>query len=181
MTLGRKWANSLENGGALVLINPYSSVAESLEANTDRQQKKHGRIRVVLADDHSGVRSGIRFLLEREAGITVVGESRDGLGAMQLVQKLHPDILLLDIEMPGINGIEVAKRLREQASNVQILVLSSYDQREYILEMLNLGAAGYLVKDEAPELLVEAVKGISRGETGWFSNRVKRRIASRVQ
>ena len=83
--------------------------------------------------------------------------------------------------MPGMNGIQVAKRLREQASNVQILVLSSYDQREYILEMLELGAAGYLIKDEAPELLVEAVKGISRGETGWFSSRVKRRIANRVQ
>ncbi|MBX3000255.1 MAG: response regulator transcription factor [Caldilineaceae bacterium] len=164
-----------------VSISSYSPVADSLEVNMNIQQKKRGRIRVVLADDHSGVRSGIRFLLEREPGITVVGESTDGVEAMQLVEKLHPDILLLDIEMPGLNGIEVAKRLREQASNVQILALSSYDQREYILEMLELGAAGYLVKDEAPELLVEAVKGISRGETGWYSSRVKRRITNRIQ
>jgi DNA-binding NarL/FixJ family response regulator len=164
-----------------VLISPYSSAANSLEMNMDVQRKKRDRIRVVLADDHPGIRSGIRYLLEREPGITVVGESTDGHEAMQLVQKLHPDILLLDIEMPGLNGIEVAKQLREQASNVQILALSSYDQREYILEMLDLGAAGYLIKDEAPELLVEAVKGISRGETGWFSSRVKRRIANRVQ
>jgi DNA-binding NarL/FixJ family response regulator len=163
-----------------VLISPYSSVADSLEVNMDIHKPKRDRIRVVLADDHSGVRSGIRFLLEREPGITVVGEGTNGLEAMQLVEKLHPDILLLDIEMPGLNGIEVAKQLREQASNVQILALSSYDQSEYILEMLDLGAAGYLVKDEAPELLVEAVKGISRGETGWFSRRVKRRIANRI-
>jgi DNA-binding NarL/FixJ family response regulator len=133
-------------------------------------------VRVVLADDHSGVRSGIRYLLEREPEITVVGETTDGLGAIQLVERLSPDILLLDVEMPGMNGIEVARHLKAKDSAVRIIALSSYDQREYILEMLDNGAAGYLVKDEAPELLVDAVIGVSRGETGWFSNRAKQRV-----
>lgn len=133
-------------------------------------------MRVVLADDHPGVRSGIRYLLEREPEISVVGETTDGQGAIQLVERLQPDILLLDVEMPGMNGIEVARRLKSEDSSVRIIALSSYDQREYILEMLDCGAAGYLVKDEAPEMLIDAVLGVSRGETGWFSKRVRRRV-----
>ncbi len=143
---------------------------------TNNQTDHRDAIRVILADDHSGIRSGIRHLLERQPDILVIGESKDGIEALQLTEKLDPDILLLDVEMPGMTGIEVAKQLKEQAPHVRILALSSYDQREYILEMLDCGAAGYLVKDEAPELLIDAVLGISRGETGWFSSRVKSRI-----
>lgn len=135
-------------------------------------------IRVILADDHSGVRSGIRHLLERQPDITVIGEGADGVEALQLAEKLSPDILLLDVEMPGMTGIEVAKHLKERASNIRILALSSYDQREYILQMLDNGASGYLVKDEAPELLIDAVLGVSRGETGWFSSRARSRVTN---
>jgi DNA-binding NarL/FixJ family response regulator len=151
--------------------NGYSFNVTMTKAGND-----HDLIRVVLADDHSGVRSGIRHLLEREPDISVIGETTDGIEALELAELLVPDILLLDVEMPGMTGIEVAKQLKAQDSNVRILALSSYDQREYIQAMLQNGASGYLVKDEAPDLLVEAVLGVSRGETGWFSSRVKSRI-----
>jgi DNA-binding NarL/FixJ family response regulator len=161
-----------------VLDTAHTQNSYLLHVTMTRTVKKRQHIRVVLADDHSGVRSGIRHLLEREPEISVVGETTDGIEALELAEHLAPDILLLDVEMPGMTGIEVAKQLKAQDSNVRIIALSSYDQREYIQAMLKNGASGYLVKDEAPDLLVEAVLGVSRGETGWFSSRVKSRIQS---
>jgi DNA-binding NarL/FixJ family response regulator len=163
-----------------VLDTAYIQDGYPLNVTMTRTRKKRQHIRVVLADDHSGVRSGIRHLLEREPEISIVGETTDGIEALELAENLAPDILLLDVEMPGMTGIEVAKQLKAQDSSVRILALSSYDQREYIQAMLKNGASGYLVKDEAPDLLVKAVLGVSRGETGWFSSRAKSRIQSGI-
>jgi DNA-binding NarL/FixJ family response regulator len=134
-------------------------------------------IRVLLADDHPVVRSGIRNLLEKASGITVVGEACDGEEALSMVREVQPDILLLDMEMPKIRGVEVAKQLRAKGSQVRILVLSAYDDKQYILELLSNGASGYLTKEEAPEVIVEAVRGVARGEEGWVSRRVGAHIA----
>jgi len=135
-------------------------------------------IRVVLADDHPIVRSGIRDLLEKAPDIEVVGEANDGTQAFRMVQELVPDVLLLDMEMPGLTGTEVARRLNAAAPSVRILALSAYDDKQYILGMLSSGAAGYLTKEEVPEAIIEAVRGVSRGEEGWVSRRVAARMAA---
>jgi DNA-binding NarL/FixJ family response regulator len=122
------------------------------------------------------MRSAIRSLLEREPDIQVVGEASHGEEALELSQQLQPDVLLLDMEMPGLGGIEVARQLNERGSPVRILGLSAYDDRHYILNMLANGASGYLTKEEAPQAIVEAVRGVWRGEKGWLS----RSAASRV-
>ena len=136
-------------------------------------------IRVVLADDHPVVRGGIRTLLEKAPGVTVVGEASSGREALGLVEKLAPDVLLLDMEMPGGTGLEVARWLQERAASVKVLALSAYDDEEYIFGLLDSGAAGYLTKDEAPDIIIEAVQGVARGEEGWISRRVASKIVSR--
>lgn len=128
-------------------------------------------LRVVLADDHPIVRSGIRVLLESAPDITVVGEASGGVEALRLVVELVPDVLLLDMEMPDLSGVEVARQLKSAGSPVRILALSAYDDGQYILELLAIGAAGYLTKEEAPEAIVDAVRGVARGEEGWLSRR----------
>ena len=134
--------------------------------------------RVVLADDHSAVRSGIRFLLEKASDIVVVGEASDGIEALRLVKELTPDVLLLDMEMPGMKGVEVARQLEAMGAPVRILALSAYDDKQYILGLLASGASGYLIKEEAPEIIVEAVRGVARGERGWVSRRVAAQMAA---
>jgi DNA-binding NarL/FixJ family response regulator len=133
---------------------------------------------VLLVDDHPVVRAGIRNLLEKAPDITVVGEANNGEEALSLVEKLAPDVLLLDMEMPGMNGNEVAVHLQASDSKVRILALSAHDDKQYIQELLANGAAGYLVKEEVPEAIVEAVRGVARGEQGWVSRRVAAQMSS---
>jgi DNA-binding NarL/FixJ family response regulator len=129
-------------------------------------------IRVILADDHPVTRDGIRNLLQRASGIEVVGEADNGTEALRLIEELTPDVLLLDMEMPGLKGIDVARQLRAGSSPVRILALSAYDDKQYILELLASGASGYLVKEEAPEAIIEAVRGVAQGQQGWVSRRI---------
>jgi DNA-binding NarL/FixJ family response regulator len=134
--------------------------------------------RVVLADDHPMVRTAIRKLLEKAGDIEVIGEADDGAEALRLVEDLDPDVLLLDMEMPGLNGVQVARQLQSVGSPVSILALSAYDDQQYILGMLASGAAGYLTKEEALHILVEAVRGVARGERGWVSRWVAAKLAA---
>lgn len=134
------------------------------------------KIKVVIADDHAVMRVGIRNILTRSNEICVVGEASDGQQAIMLIDELKPDVLILDMEMPVMDGVEVARRMQMSASPVRILVLSAYDDRQYILEMLSMGAYGYLIKDEAPEVIVDAVRGIAKGEKGWISRKAARRV-----
>lgn len=138
-------------------------------------------IRVVLADDHPVVRSGIRTLLDGADDIQVVGEASDGAEALQLVEELEPDILLLDMELPVVSGVDVARKLAKTERWVGVLALSAHDDEHYIIETLGAGVSGYLTKDEAPEQIVEAVRGVARGENGWLSRRVTAKIVSRVR
>jgi two-component system response regulator DegU len=134
--------------------------------------------KVLLVDDHPIVRTGIRNLLERAAEINVVGEASDGFEALKLVEKLSPDVVLLDMEMPGMNGSEVAIHLKEAGSPVKILALSAHDDKQYIQELLTNGASGYLTKEEVPEAIIEAVRGVARGEQGWVSRKIAAKMTT---
>ncbi len=134
------------------------------------------QIRVLLADDHPVVRDGIRMLIETDPAIAVVGEATGGREAVALARELRPDILLLDMEMPDMNGVEVTRRLRADGLPVRILALSAYDDVQYVRGLLGSGAAGYLTKDEAPDYILEAIHGVWRGQEGWLSRRIAARL-----
>jgi DNA-binding NarL/FixJ family response regulator len=135
-----------------------------------------GRTRIVIADDHPFIRIGIRNILKNTSDLMVVGEANNGIEAIELVRTAQPDVLLLDMEMPGMRGIEVAQYLKEQGCAVPILALSAHEDRQYILGMLENGAAGYLIKEEVPETIVNAIRGVAQGQRGWVSTRVAARI-----
>lgn len=123
------------------------------------------QFRVILADDHVLVRAGIRKLLESIPGLEVVGEANDGLTAMELVERLKPDLLLIDIAMPGLNGLSATKRLLETNPETCILILSMHQNEDYVRQALRNGASGYLLKDAAPMELEIAVAAVRRKET----------------
>jgi DNA-binding NarL/FixJ family response regulator len=137
--------------------------------------------RVLLVDDHPVVRAGIRNLLEQASDIEVVGEASNGEDALLTIEELKPDIVLLDMEMPGMSGNEVAHKLMEHGSTVRILALSAHDDKQYIQELLANGASGYLIKEEVPEAIIEAVRGVSRGERGWVSRQVAAQMTTWMQ
>jgi DNA-binding NarL/FixJ family response regulator len=136
------------------------------------------RVRIVLADDHPITREGIKKFLINSVGIELIGEAEDGEEALKMAEELSPDVLLLDMEMPKLKGLEVAKRLKENKSPVRILALSTYDDKQYIYGVLAAGASGYLTKEEVPENIVDAVRGVARGEQGWVSRRVAALMAT---
>ena len=129
-------------------------------------------IRVVLTDDHPVVRQGIKSLLEKGDGIEVVGEASTGEETIQKVKELNPDVLLLDVELPDIPGPRLALQIQQLQPDLKILVLSAHDDAVYIQGLLELGAAGYLMKEEAPDVILEAVKGVAQGQKGWLSRRI---------
>jgi len=130
------------------------------------------KIRVMLADDHPVTRAGVRKFLSKASDIEVIAEADNGIQALEMAKKLEPDVLLLDIELPGIKGLEIARELQALHSPIKILVLSSYDDKQFIFGLQGNGASGYLTKEEIPETIVEAVRGVARGEKGWVSRRV---------
>ena len=121
-------------------------------------------IHVLIADDHPIVCKGIRILLDAAMGIEVVGETVNRQQALAMVESLPPDVLLLDMQLPDMSGVEVIRKLREKPSSVRVLSLSSHDDHAYISQMLPLGSSGYLIKDEATKLIVDAVRGVAGGE-----------------
>jgi DNA-binding NarL/FixJ family response regulator len=138
-------------------------------------------IRVLLVDDHPIVREGIRNLLKTAIGIELIGETGSGQEALALVSDLAPDVMILDMELNDIKGMDVAHKLADSDSKVRILALSSYDDSEYISSMLSFGAHGYLIKEEAPQYIIEAIRGVARGEKGWVSRRVAARLGQILQ
>jgi DNA-binding NarL/FixJ family response regulator len=121
------------------------------------------RIRLLLADDHTITREGTRRLLEAEAGFEVVGEAADGEEAIRLCQQLRPTVLILDVAMPGLNGVQVAQRVRELLKETRIIVLTGFDNEQYAATLLQLGVNGYLSKSVSSRELVSAVRTVAKG------------------
>jgi DNA-binding NarL/FixJ family response regulator len=139
---------------------------------TESQPRKGGnRIRVVVADDHHLTRSGVKAALSQSAEIEVVGEASDGIEALAMVESTKPNVLVLDIEMPRMSGVEVARRLKKQGSLVAILALSAFDDRDYVYGLLDCGASGYLMKEEADAtMLGDAVRSVAEDRSEmWMS------------
>jgi NarL family two-component system response regulator LiaR len=123
------------------------------------------QIRVLLVDDHAVVRKGLRALFELEPGIEVVGEAGDGEQAVQTVERLRPDVIVMDLEMPGIGGVEAARQISERYPASKIVVLTSHAAEEDVFPALKAGALGYLLKHSAPDDIVRAIHQAHRGET----------------
>ncbi len=121
-------------------------------------------VTVVIVDDHAVVREGTRQLLEQDASITVVGEAGNGILALQLTESLQPDVILLDLSLPDISGIEVARRLRDVAPRTKIVILSAYDDDDYVLAALEVGVAAYLLKTVRGQDVVDAIHAVGRGQ-----------------
>ena len=129
-------------------------------------------INVLIVDDHPVVCKGIRNLLEPAVGVKVAGEAHTGAEALQMVKALKPDVVLLDMRLPDMTGIEIIKEIYASGNTTRILGLSSYNDREFISQLLNHGASGYLLKDEMPDQILEAIRGVAHGESGWVSRKV---------
>jgi DNA-binding NarL/FixJ family response regulator len=136
-------------------------------------------IRIAIADDQELVRSGVRLILEGEADMQVVGEARNGLEAIELVKRERPDVLLLDIRMPGEDGIAAARRILGEGISIRVLILTTFDLDEYVYEALRAGASGFLLKDMAGEDIVTAVRQAARGADSLLAPAVTRRLIER--
>lgn len=137
-------------------------------------------IRVVLADDHALVREGTRRLLEAEPDVQVVGEAATGLEAVAAVERSHPDVVIMDIAMPGGNGIEATRHIKQLSPQTAVLALTAYDDDQYVMALLEAGAAGFLLKNVHGRDLVDAVRAVHRGEPALdtaVAARVLRRLA----
>jgi len=122
-------------------------------------------IRVLIADDHGIVRSGLRMLLERQPDMEVVGEAEDGLGALSLTQHERPDVAVLDVSMPRMTGLQAASEVRSHCPDTRVLLLSMHDEERYFFEGLEAGAAGYVLKRAADTDLIDAVRTVADGRT----------------
>jgi len=122
------------------------------------------QIRILIADDHTIVRSGVRLLLDAEEDFHVVGEARDGHEAISLAEMLHPDVILMDIAMSGMDGMEATRKIKISQPEINILVLTMHRSDEYFFEMLKAGASGYVLKGAHPSELIQAVRVVGRGE-----------------
>jgi DNA-binding NarL/FixJ family response regulator len=137
-------------------------------------------IRVLVADDHAVVREGIRHVLEREPGFEVVAEAANGSEVLPLAERHRPDVAVLDISMPGESGIQVAAQLRQRLPEIRILILSMYDNAEYVLESVRAGAHGYILKDTAATELRRAIRAVQNGEA-FLSPPVASRLTAAVR
>ena len=133
------------------------------------------KINVLLADDHTVVRQGLRMLLDGEPDMTVVGEADNGLQTVQMARKLRPDVVVLDVAMPHLNGLEVTRRITRDLPDTRVLVLSSYSDEEYVQQLTEQGASGYLVKQTAANDLIKAIREAHKGNA-FFSPSISKRF-----
>lgn len=121
-------------------------------------------IKIVLADDHSLMRAGTRHILEQYPDFQIIGEAEDGLQALEMIKALKPDVAILDIRMPKLNGIEVVRQMKRLSPDTKALILTAYDDDEYVLALMEAGASGYLLKTAHEKELADSVRGIHSGE-----------------
>lgn len=134
-------------------------------------------IRVLIADDHLVVREGLRTILEAASDLDLVGEAIDGAEAVRLVEELSPDVVLMDLRMPNVDGIEAIRRIKARYSDVEIVILTTYNDDEYIVQGLRAGARGYLLKDSSRNTLFDTIRAAARGESLLPSAVVDRVVA----
>lgn len=135
------------------------------------------KIRILLADDHTLVRRGMAMIVAAQADMEVVGEARNGKEAIELAEKLHPDVVIMDVTMPELNGIEGTRRIGEACPRTRVLAVSMHRDSMYVREILRAGARGYLVKDADDDALIDAVRAVARGE-GYLSPAVSDAVLS---
>ena len=128
-------------------------------------------ITVLLAENHPGVRKSVKLEIERDGDIVVIGEAKDGGEAVKFAMTLKPHVIIMDIGMPFLNGLQATRQIMEASSSTQVIMLSAYSDEEYINEALKIGASGYLVKQSMPEFLAQAVREVSAGRT-YFSESI---------
>ncbi len=138
-------------------------------------------IRVLIADDHTVVREGLRALLTAQPDIEVVGEARDGEEAVSETEKLQPDIVLMDITMPGMNGLEATSHIKQQSPEVKILVLTMHESDDYFFRILEAGASGYFIKGGSSSELISAVRAVWRGDVFIYPTMAKRLLQDYLQ
>jgi two-component system response regulator NreC len=139
-------------------------MSENARIRNPHSEIRNG-IRVLLAEDHTIVRKGLRSLLEDEAGIEVIGEAEGGTEAVQMTQQLLPDVVLMDISMPGLSGLEATRQIKKRFPEVKVLVLTRHANEEYVLQILQAGASGYVVKKAAPTELISGIQAVYRGDS----------------
>ena len=150
-----------QNGKDMVNTQPD----QPSTGNASENESINGQIRVILADDHALVREGTRRLLEAESDVEVVAEAASGEEAVEAVQRLHPDIAIIDIAMPGIGGIQATREIKTSCPETAVLILSAYDDEPYLIALLEAGAAGFLLKNVHGQELLNAIHAVSRGES----------------
>jgi two-component system response regulator NreC len=138
-------------------------------------------IRIIIADDHTIFRSGLNMLLNSEPDIDVVGEAEDGHAAVAAAVDLHPDVVLMDIGMPNLNGIEATKKIKEQAPDIHILVLTMHRSDEYFFKMLEAGASGYILKGAETSELISAVRAVANGDVFLYPSMAGRLVKEFLQ
>ena len=143
---------------------PVSNGEPVQPGGAERPGEVSGPISVVLADDQALMRMGFRMVLEAEDDINVVGEASDGTAALAQAKALHPDVILMDVRMPGMNGIEATERIAQECPSTRVLILTTFDLDEYAFAGLRAGASGFLLKDTRPTELAEAIRTVASGE-----------------
>ncbi len=136
-------------------------------------------IRIVIAEDHAFVAESTRRLLDLEPDMEVIGEASDGAEALELVEQLEPTLVLMDISMPNVDGIEATRRIRELRPGLPVLILTAYDDDQYVFALVEAGAAGYLMKDIRGDQLIDAIREVSRGESVLHPT-IARKILQRI-
>ncbi|MDX1777246.1 MAG: response regulator transcription factor [Thermodesulfobacteriota bacterium] len=140
-----------------------------------------GKIKVLVADDHTILRQGIKSLLANEEEIEVIGEAKNGREALTIIEETLPDVILMDIAMPGLNGLEATRRIKKKFPRMKVLVLTMYTNEEYIFQILNAGANGYLVKETAFQDLISAIKAVYKNEAFMSPSISKKVINSYIK
>ena len=138
------------------------------------------KIKVLLVEDHTIVRKGIIALLEKDFAIEIIGEAENGMDAVKKAEELAPDIMVLDISLPLLNGLEVTRQVSKRFPQIKILILSMHDTEEFVFELLNAGAQGYVIKKAAPQELISAIDIVYHGKS-YFSPAISKIILSRLQ